>query len=324
MPEITVLLPVYNGANYLRESIDSVLAQTFTDFELLVIDDLSTDESPEIVKSYGDPRVRYLRAEEFGLFKAINRGISESKSTWVRLWAHDDRMLPNCLEATHEFAANHPGLGMIYCDFVAISSTGERTGNEVQFHPMRARTPDTADPRQSALLFFAFGCLPGNISTVMLNRDAWAAVGGFWEEKQQTPDFDMWVRISERYHVGFIREPLIELRDHPQQLGRLGQKLLTTIEEELPVIESLRSRLTGIATARDCRRFWRDNRGCQHIHWVMKALLRRDIPSARRGWLAVKGYGQPYAQWWKWLISLNGRVVCQHPVQFFDANISNL
>jgi hypothetical protein len=180
------------------------------------------------------------------------------------------------------------------------------------------RTPSLASPDVSALLFYAFGCLPGNISTVMLRRKAWESVGGFWEGKQQAPDFDMWVRVSERWNVAFIDEPLVELREHELQLGRLGQKIMTTIEEELRVTESLRRRLRGIVPDQAMQRFWRDNRGRQHVHWVMRALCRGDFLLARKGWNAVKQYGSPYAQAAKWLISLNGRLRCERTEVFFD------
>jgi glycosyltransferase involved in cell wall biosynthesis len=325
MPDVTVLLPVYNGARYLRESIDSVLTQSFANYELLILDDCSTDDSLDVVASYNDPRVRcYRNAERYGLFRTLNRGLQLSSSPWIRLWAHDDRMVPTCLERMYEFVCVKQDIGMVYCDFIEIDSAGDRTGNESEFFAMRQRTPQIANPRQSALLFFAFGCLPGNISTVMLNRLAWQEAGGFWEGKQQAPDYDMWVRVSEKRNVGFVREALVELREHPLQLGRVGQKLLTTIEEELPISEALCDRLEGIVTLRDCQRFWRDNRGRQHVHWMMKALLRRDLRTAMRGWRAISRYGQPYAQWCKWLISMNGRVLCEQPTGFFDLHYSDV
>jgi glycosyltransferase involved in cell wall biosynthesis len=160
---VTVILPVHNGANYLASSIASVLAQD-CDFTLHVLDDGSTDASPEIAQSTGDSRVRYSRnPAKFGLFKTLNRGFTEATTALVRIWAHDDVMLPGSLQRFVEFAEKHPAAGMVYCDFWAIDPMGSRTGKERQYEPQRERTPELADSDLSALLFYTFGCLPGNI-----------------------------------------------------------------------------------------------------------------------------------------------------------------
>lgn len=319
MPDVTVILPVHNGANYLQESLDSVLAQEFTDFELHVLDDASTDLTPQIAQATGDPRVHYSRnPERFGLFKTLNRGFAEAQSPWVRIWAHDDRMLPHSLGAFMDFARTHPRAGMIYGDFFEIDPAGQRTGHEETYREQRMRTPELALPRLSALLFFIYGCLPGNISTVLVRREAWQAVGGFLETIQQAPDYDMWVRISAHYEVGFIRKKVIELRDHPLQLGKAGQKQMTTIEEELGVYRQLRQRLEGVLSNEEFRRYWCKHRGRQHVHWIAMNLL-GNFTTARRGWRALRGYGQPWRQTWAWLISLNGRLLRLDSGRFFDS-----
>jgi glycosyltransferase involved in cell wall biosynthesis len=118
MPQVTVLLPVYNGANYLAQAMQSVLAQDFSDFELHVLDDFSEDESARVAQSSGDPRVRYSRnPERYGLFKTLNRGFEEAKTSLVRIWAQDDIMLPGGLRAFVDFAQRHPSAGMVYSDF---------------------------------------------------------------------------------------------------------------------------------------------------------------------------------------------------------------
>jgi glycosyltransferase involved in cell wall biosynthesis len=320
MAKITVVLPVRDGENYLESSIESVLKQTFQDFTLHVLDDASTDTSGEIARSTGDPRLQYSRnSGQNGLFKTLNRGFAEADSPLVKLWAHDDLMLPNCLERFFQAAEKYPACGMIYCDFFAIDSYGTRTGKEQLYTTQRERTPELADPELSAALFFCFGCLPGNISTVMLRRDAWKEVGGFIEGLQQAPDYDMWLRISERYDVGYIPEKLIELRDHALQLGNAGQKDLTTIREELPIFRQLRRRLVPRLNDRDVMSFWRQHRGRQHVHWIAKALLRGEIKNAHRAWIELRKYGQPLRQGAFWLLSGNGRYFTIEPERFFDS-----
>ena len=99
MPEVSVILPVYNGAAYLKEAIDSILAQTFTDFELLVINDGSTDGSESIITSYTDKRVQHLKNERnSGLVFSLNRGVKEAKGTYIARMDADDVALPERLE----------------------------------------------------------------------------------------------------------------------------------------------------------------------------------------------------------------------------------
>jgi glycosyltransferase involved in cell wall biosynthesis len=318
MAKITVILPVHNGANYLESSIRSVLGQSFEDFVLHVLDDGSSDSSAKIAKSTGDSRVRYSYSERNGLFKTLNRGFALAESPLVRIWAHDDLMLPHCLERFVEVADEHPSCGMFYCDFYAIDKNGVRTAQEQNYKSQRDRTPTVATSEVSAALFFCFGCLPGNISTVMLRREAWKNVGGFLEGIQQAPDYDMWVRVSERFDVGFITEKLMELRDHPLQLGKTGQKYLTTIREELSIFRELRRRLKPVLSEQEFMRFWRQQRGRQHAHWIAKALLRGDVKSAQRAWQDLHQYGQPKRQAAYWLLSGNGRFFAPEPKMLFD------
>jgi len=319
MRRMTVILPVYNGANYLASSVKSVLAQE-EDFELHILDDGSTDDSPHIAQATGDSRVRYSRnAGRFGLFKTLNRGFTEARTSLVRIWAHDDLMLPRSLSGFADFADEHPEAGMVYCDFFSVDSAGNRTGHERLFDPQRLRTPAIAGPELSALLFFCFGCLPGNVSTVMLRRDAWEKVGGFLEGIQQAPDYEMWIRLSQSFPVGFIRHKLIELRDHPLQLGKAGQKQMTTTEEELPIFHELQRRLEPFVSKPEFLRYWRHHRGRQHVHWIVRSVLRGDTKNAARGWRTVRSYGQAYSQLLFWLISGNGRFWTQSGAGFFDS-----
>lgn len=325
MLQVTVILPVYNGANYLAQSIQSVLAQDFDDFELHVLDDCSEDESARIAQSTGDSRVCYSRnPERYGLFKTLNRGFEEAETSLVRIWTQDDIMLPAGLRAFVDFTQRHPTVGMVYSDFYVIDAQGQRTGREAAYQNQRERTPEVATPELSALLFWCYGCLPGNVSTVMLRRCAWQKAGGFLTGYQQVPDYDMWVRLSQMYDIGFLRQKAIELRTHPLQLSRLGQKQMTTIEEELPVVRQLQEQMKCLFSPDELRRGWLVERGRQHVHWVARAMLRGDWSTALRGWRALKPYGQRQAQALFWLFSANGRFFVPNRDTIFDRKRAQL
>ena len=108
-PSITVLMPVYNAERFLAEAIESVLQQTFTQFEFLIIDDGSTDSSPEIVRSYSDPRIRFLQNEQnLGITATLNKGIELAQADLIARMDADDICYPDRLQKQMEFVAAHP------------------------------------------------------------------------------------------------------------------------------------------------------------------------------------------------------------------------
>ena len=111
MKPITVLIPIYNAESFLKETIDSVLSQTFSNFDLFAMDDGSTDNSPAIVKSYNDPRVKYIRCTH-DFIGTLNKGIELSESKYIALLDHDDIMLPYRLQVQYVFMETHPEIAV--------------------------------------------------------------------------------------------------------------------------------------------------------------------------------------------------------------------
>ena len=107
-PEITIIVPVYNGSIYLSETLNSLLSQTFANFELLVIDDGSTDASSEIVRSFKDDRIRLIRKENSGLCHTLNRGIAEARTSYIARNDQDDISFPQRLECQLKVMNDHP------------------------------------------------------------------------------------------------------------------------------------------------------------------------------------------------------------------------
>ncbi|HYC29626.1 MAG TPA: glycosyltransferase [Chitinophagaceae bacterium] len=113
---LTVLMPVYNAEKFLQEAIDSILAQTFTRFEFLIIDDASTDSSPAIIQSYTDARIRYIRNERnLGISATLNRGIELSNTEWIARMDADDISYPERLEKQFAFCEQHPDCTLLSC-----------------------------------------------------------------------------------------------------------------------------------------------------------------------------------------------------------------
>ena len=202
MPEISVIIPTYNAAEYLPEAIDSVLAQTFQDFELIVVDDGSTDGTEEVVRSYGD-RVRYLRQENRGPGAAKNLGIKNSRGPLVVTLDADDRWLPHKLERQYEYMREHPEIGMVNTDFSTFNEKGVMTRHYNREY-RKIYQGDIFD-RLLQKNFVGSG-------VVMFRRECLDRVGLFPENFMISEDWHLWLRIAKEYRVGYIDEPMAMYR----------------------------------------------------------------------------------------------------------------
>jgi len=205
---VSVIIPTYNRREFLREAIESVLAQSFRDFELIVVDDGSRDGTYELVKGYGD-RVLYLWQPNRGPAAARNRGAEVARGYYLAFLDSDDLWLPKKLEQQISFMEAHPGARICYTDEIWI-----RRGRRVNPKKKHAKYSGWIYPR----------CLPLCIispSSVMIRRDLWEEVRGFDEDFPVCEDYELWLRIAAREPVYFIRERLIVKRGgHDDQLSR--------------------------------------------------------------------------------------------------------
>src|SRR5712692_4293853 len=125
-PTVSVVIPVYNGERYLAEAISSVLDQTYKNFELIVVDDGSTDQSAAVVRSFTDDRIRYLYQSNGGASKARNLGVAASRGTVIAFLDSDDVWLPHKLERQIDCLASHKDVGAVYCWYEVLEPDGSR------------------------------------------------------------------------------------------------------------------------------------------------------------------------------------------------------
>ena len=235
MPEITVILPVYNGGKYLTESVLSVLSQTLRDFEFLILDDCSTDGSWAFLNSLNDNRiVLYQNKTNKGLFYNLNFLCAKSTSPLIKLWAQDDRMKPTALEDIVAFHKQYPQVGFSY---TMVEYMDDNSKSIPKFKV--DTTPAVIDRDLHARIAFQTGSIAANIGNVTIAKTALETVGPFNEEMRMSGDFDMWVRIAEFYDIGFLRKPLIVLRDHNNQLSRQEKYYMNALREDIIVYKRL-------------------------------------------------------------------------------------
>jgi glycosyltransferase involved in cell wall biosynthesis len=240
LPAISVILPVYNGEHYLKSAIDGVLAQSLSDFELLIVDDCSTDNSWEYLNSLTDNRIRlYRNQQNRGLFYNLNFLIKQSHSDLIKLWAQDDVMYKDCLQKIVSFHQQYPQIGFSYTSVDYIDENGTR----LEKSDTPDNTPVIIDKYLHASICFYTGSITGNISNVTLAKQALDKVGLFNEAMKMSGDFEMWVRIAEFFDIGFLKEKLIALRDHSNQLSRKEQYYINAVKEDAITYKHLLSYL---------------------------------------------------------------------------------
>ncbi|MDD5026620.1 MAG: glycosyltransferase [Candidatus Peribacteraceae bacterium] len=211
MPLVSVCIPTYNGELFLAEALESVLKQTFTDFELIVCDDASTDRSEEIAASVRDPRVRVERNPvRSGLVGNWNRCLTHARGEFVTVFHQDDRMLLHHLEDAVTLLRSHPNIGFVHSRPREIDNQGRLLD---QCTWSRDSTDAVVDGRQ-----FVTAMLQGpNIvccPTVMMRRTCYEQLGLFDARLPYTADWEMWMRIALIWDVAYLAEPRVEYRWH--------------------------------------------------------------------------------------------------------------
>jgi glycosyltransferase involved in cell wall biosynthesis len=202
LPAVSVVMPVCNGARFLREAIDSVLGQTLADFELLIVDDGSTDGSVQIVAEYRDARIRLCRQGHGGIVAALNRGVGLARSGLIARMDHDDISLPARLERQHEFLARRPEFAVVGVRRGYVTAAGRRA------EPAVRAASSWQELRREDLLQGHLMCH----SAAMLRRDAVLAVGGYRAGTEGAEDIDLWLRLHPAYRFALLNEHLFYVR----------------------------------------------------------------------------------------------------------------
>lgn len=230
MPLVSIIMNVRNGAAFLREALDSVLAQSFADWELIAWDDRSSDDSAKIIGQYRDPRIRYfLSPDETPLGEARSRAIQQARGEWLAFLDQDDIWLPRKLE--EQVALAQDGTGIIY-------------GRTVLFD---SRHPDLRDydyahefePLPEGDIFatlFHDACFIA-MSSAVLRRSAVAEVGGIPDSIQVVPDYYLYIAIARRYPARAVQQVVCRYRIHPGSMSASHQHRLRLHAEPLSIIK---------------------------------------------------------------------------------------
>ncbi len=212
-PRVSVCIPTYNRAEMLRESIESVLAQSFEDFELVVSDNASQDHTEQVVASFRDGRIRYVKQKiNIGVVKNFNHCLSLAKGFYVTIFHDDDIMLPNNLLLKVRALDQNPAVGFVHSKFDVINQQG--TILETSTNLGEPQASDLVERGHDFLTRNLLGVNLVILPTVMMRNECYSKLGGFTEKVVFTTDFEYWMRLSLYYDVMFLATPLLRIRRH--------------------------------------------------------------------------------------------------------------
>lgn len=203
-PKVSVVMAVYNGARYLREAVESILNQTFSDFEFVIIDDGSVDGTAEILHYYAqrDERIRIHRQTNQKLIAALNMGFEMAQGVYIARMDADDVSLPERLARQVDFLDAHPEIGVLGTGFQIMDGYGN-TSHTVHF------------PKQHGVLrwYLCFYC-PIVHPSVMMRREIVEQAGGYDADMVHAEDYDLWRRLSCVTRLSNLQDTLLQLRKH--------------------------------------------------------------------------------------------------------------
>ena len=230
-PTVTVLLPVYNGEKYLHETVQSILGQTYSDFEFLIVDDGSTDRSIEIIDKFIDPRIRILKNPmRLKLSGALNRGIDEAKGKYIARMDADDIALPRRLEKQVAFMDKHKEVGVCGTAIQVIREGKNRT----------ELYPETVEEIRAYALFDCPFCHP----SVIMRKENFVNNNLYYDcNYYPTEDYELWARAISYFPTANLNEPLLRYRVHNDsmtgsewdEMDRQAVRIIRTMLENLDV-----------------------------------------------------------------------------------------
>jgi glycosyltransferase involved in cell wall biosynthesis len=261
MPLVSVVMAAKNYARFLPEAVGSVAAQTFADWELLVVDDGSADDTPAAVRPFlADPRVRYVRSDRLGQSRAKNLGVRLGRGALVAFLDADDAWEPTKLAKQLAVFDADPAVGVVFCRRTLMDEAGDPLPPPAVPPPPRGRVLDE-------MFVQNFVCF----SSAVVRREVLSQVGAFDPHLELAVDYDLWLRVAKHHAFDFVGEALVRYRTGH---GNLSKRLLDRVDTALSIMRRHGAgvRPGAVAEARSST--------CRTLGYV----LRGAEPAAAAGW----------------------------------------
>jgi glycosyltransferase involved in cell wall biosynthesis len=230
-PLISIVMPTYNQERYLKEAIESILNQTFQDFEFIIIIDNSTDGTDAVLKSFQqkDDRIRIYREEKKGLIPALNKGCYLARGKYIARMDSDDISLPKRLEMQVKYLEAHPEIAVLGTGVRYIDETGKPGKSEL----------NPIDPKIIGLYLYFANCIVH--PSVLMRREMVESLGFYSSAALHAEDYDLWARASQVTKIANLQEVLLHLRMWQGSTSQLYQ-----LAQKQAVIKIRRSMISGL------------------------------------------------------------------------------
>lgn len=274
-PKISVIMPCFNSANFISESIESILKQTFSDFELILIDDGSTDESLEIIRQYQqvDSRVVVVEKENTGPADSRNRGVFESKGEWIAILDSDDIAHHTRLEKQYKYVSQRQDIVMIGSGFTEINSNGD----PIKCHYYPAAHSILVKRLQRLMAFPAH-------SSLMYRSEVVKRIGGFNARYLSSEDIDIWLRLAENGRIICLGDALVKVRKHANNVSNHeGGRKQALYGVTASVCHFLRNRGAIDPSVCDSVAYW-----CSFVEWVDLRIRQEGYFERQKDWSQLR------------------------------------
>ena len=277
MPKISIIIPTYNRARYVCEAVDSVFAQTYKDYEIIIIDDGSTDNTRETLKKYGD-RIQYIYQKNMGPPAAMNTGVRRAKGEYYVILGDDDALMPDMLERQVEVMDRNPDVAFVCGGVHFMDGSGQIY-----------KTSRDGRHREKTFKSLLFDNFVWHL-TAVVRRKVSEEMGHFDENLATTHDHDLWIRMAIKYRFEYTDAPLAKFRRHP---GNYSKGLNLHLKDHLAILDkpAVRGQLT--------RQEWVKFRAVNYYRFGMfYARMGEYLKAGSNYWQSVLNYPTIGAYFW--------------------------
>jgi glycosyltransferase involved in cell wall biosynthesis len=241
-PVVSVIIPTYNRANYIKKSLQSAVSQTVRDIEIIIINNYSTDNTLEVISSFNDTRIKIINFKNGGVIaKSRNQGMVQSTGRYIAFLDDDDIWCPDKLELQIEYLESHPEFGAVYSNAIIIDEKDNRKGYLIK----------RGQAKEGQIFQHLLGGNFITILTVLMRRELLESIGLFNEEPSliAVEDYEYWMRTAFKFGFGYISKPLALYRIHGTSISKknsvalLRQKVLRMLLDDSSVAEKYKNKI---------------------------------------------------------------------------------
>ncbi len=279
-PLVSILVPSFNGAPWLREALDSLLAQTYANVEILLLDDASTDDTPTIAAEY-ERRIRYIRQpRNMGIYDNVNVGIAEARGELIATYHADDIYLPTIVEEQVAYLQAHPEVGAVFASDILVDANGREYGRIKLPKEVRGDRPLPYPVVLNTLLSNKNNFLV--CPTAMVRASVHRDVGAYRQDRyRNTSDLEMWLRIARRYPIAVLESHLMKYRHFHGNSSQRYHRLRTDMENYFLIMDEYLERDRPLATP-GALVSYEAHRSQDRLWAAMSHYIKGELPQGRR------------------------------------------